>query len=252
VARNRTPRVQHQVSRRACASLTVTSSGRVRQNRWAATWLAFSTTPLRLPLRATYRCEDLGFRKPRAASSPKRYRYAGNSVEPVGRALLRKQNHGSPRGGRLDLFPVESEELHPGHHDAGGRPGGVDVPGHGLVPNAAQHRVEAVTLEPAELRDRVDPLLLEGRAHQTVHGAPVAVAQVVGDLLLGLAFCYEPDGGCVTRGGQGMVLMATRDPGKFHCNGVHRNCAQEIHSLSHGLGFPSWRSGRRVRIRYSA
>jgi hypothetical protein len=52
VARIRTsPRVAHHVSSSACASSTVTSSGTVRQNRCAATWLAFSTTPLRFPRR---------------------------------------------------------------------------------------------------------------------------------------------------------------------------------------------------------
>jgi len=53
VARIRvSPRVVHHFSSRAWASSTVTWSGSVRQNRCAATWLAFSTTPLRLPRRA--------------------------------------------------------------------------------------------------------------------------------------------------------------------------------------------------------
>ena len=45
------PRVAHHVSSRVWACSTVTSSGRVRQNRCAATWFAFSTTPLRFPRR---------------------------------------------------------------------------------------------------------------------------------------------------------------------------------------------------------
>ena len=52
VARTRvSPRAAHHRSSSLCASSTVTSSGKVRQNRWAATWLAFSTTPLRFPRR---------------------------------------------------------------------------------------------------------------------------------------------------------------------------------------------------------
>ncbi|UOX99985.1 hypothetical protein [Blastococcus sp. PRF04-17] len=35
----------------ACACSGVTSSAKVRHQRWAAVWLAFSTTPLRLPRR---------------------------------------------------------------------------------------------------------------------------------------------------------------------------------------------------------
>src|SRR4029077_3892641 len=51
-ARIRTsPRRAHQVSSSCWACSAVTSSARVRQNRCAATWLAFSTTPLRLPRR---------------------------------------------------------------------------------------------------------------------------------------------------------------------------------------------------------
>jgi hypothetical protein len=38
-------------SRSACAPVIVCSSARVRHQRWAAPWLAFSTTPLRCPRR---------------------------------------------------------------------------------------------------------------------------------------------------------------------------------------------------------
>ena len=45
------PRSAHHRSSEACAASTVTSSARVRHQRWAAVWLAFSTTPLRFPRR---------------------------------------------------------------------------------------------------------------------------------------------------------------------------------------------------------
>lgn len=50
VGRSRvSPRSEHHRSSDACAASTETSSGSVRHQRCAATWLAFSTTPLRLP-----------------------------------------------------------------------------------------------------------------------------------------------------------------------------------------------------------
>jgi hypothetical protein len=45
------PRTRHHRSKPAWACSTDTSSARVRHQRWAAVWLAFSTTPLRFPRR---------------------------------------------------------------------------------------------------------------------------------------------------------------------------------------------------------
>ena len=67
--------------------------------------------------------------------------------------------------------------------------------------------IDNFTFEPAQLADRVGGLPLEGPAHEAVHRAPVAVSQLVGDLLIGLACRQEPDRARVARGRQGVVSV---------------------------------------------
>ena len=52
------PRSRHHRSKLAWACSGAVSSARVRHQRWAAVWLAFSTTPLRLPRRAGQMATD--------------------------------------------------------------------------------------------------------------------------------------------------------------------------------------------------